>query len=129
MQVFAAGQVGGIDLDHRADDLDRPVGPRVGERGCLDTLLRRRHGARENDEPGAVAGFSQYLEGAGELVGVGNGNPHNVDSFKRPRRWTWHGKALAILRPAKQPGRLTLTATAEGLRAARLDLQVAGRPS
>lgn len=75
--------------------------------------------------PDAVVKVSFAVEGAGELAGVANGNPHNVDSFKRPRRWTWHGQALAVLRPAKQPGRLSLTATAEGLRPARLHLEVA----
>ncbi|MGW7692361.1 hypothetical protein ACWGMA_26465 [Streptomyces asiaticus] len=53
-----------------------------------------------------------------ELVGAGNGNPHNLDSFRRPRCWTWHGQALAILRPARTPGRVTLTATAQGLESA-----------
>jgi beta-galactosidase len=74
--------------------------------------------------PDAVVKVSFGVQGAGELVGVGNGNPHNVDSFKRPRRWTWHGQALAILRPAKRPGALTLSATSAGLRPARLQVEV-----
>ncbi|MFD6995607.1 hypothetical protein ACFWA5_04840 [Streptomyces mirabilis] len=37
-------------------------------------------------------------------------------SKRQPRRHTWHGQALAILRPAKRPGRVTLTASAPGLR-------------
>jgi len=64
------------------------------------------------------------VSGAGELAGVANGNPHNLDSFRRPHRYTWHGQALAILRPAKRPGGLTLTARAPGLRPARLTLPV-----
>jgi beta-galactosidase len=64
------------------------------------------------------------VSGSGELVAVGNGNPHNVDSFQQPHRYTWHGRALAILRPAKKPGRVTLTAKAEGLRPASLTLKV-----
>jgi beta-galactosidase len=64
------------------------------------------------------------VRGAGTLAAVGNGNPHNVDSFRRPRRHTWHGRALAILRPAKRPGVLTLTASAPGLRPATLPLPV-----
>jgi beta-galactosidase len=75
--------------------------------------------------PDATIKVDFAVAGAGELAGVANGNPHNVDSFKRPRRWTWHGQALAILRPAKQTGWLTLTATASGLMPARLNLQVA----
>jgi beta-galactosidase len=71
---------------------------------------------------GQLPGFQ--VAGAGDLIGVGNGNPHNVDSFSRPRHYTWHGQALAILRPAKWPGGLMLTASADGLRPARLTLGV-----
>lgn len=79
--------------------------------------------------PDATLRVDFAVDGAGELAGVGNGNPHNVDSFKKPRRWTWHGRALAILRPAKQSGWLTLTASAAGLKPARLHLQVASAPA
>jgi beta-galactosidase len=74
--------------------------------------------------PDAVIRVSFGVSGAGELVGVGNGNPHNVDSFKRPKRYTWHGQALAILRPAKKPGSIRLTASAPGLQTASLTLAV-----
>lgn len=63
----------------------------------------------------------------GDLAAVGNGNPHNVDSFRQPRRHTWHGQALAILRPPKRPGRVTLSAQARGLRPATLTLKVVHR--
>ena len=75
--------------------------------------------------PDAVLRVDFTVEGDGELVGVANGNPHNVDSFKRPRRWTWHGQALAILRPAKQSGSVSLSATAPGLKSASVTLPVA----
>ena len=74
--------------------------------------------------PDAVIKIDFAVTGAGSLIGVANGNPHNADSYQRPRRWTWHGRALAILRPAKQPGLLALTATAEGLRSAHISLPV-----
>ena len=74
--------------------------------------------------PDAVVEVSFDVGGAGTLAAVGNGNPHNVDSFRLPRRHTWHGRALAILRPAKRPGVLTLTATAPGLRPATGNLRV-----
>ena len=64
------------------------------------------------------------VAGAGDLIGVGNGNPHNVDRFSRPRHYSWHGQALAILRPAKWLGGLMLNASADGLRPARLTLGV-----
>lgn len=77
--------------------------------------------------PDATVQVSFDVEGAGELVGVANGNPHNVGSFKQSRRHTWHGQALAILRPAKRPGHVTLTAKTPGLRPARLTLPVTVR--
>jgi len=81
--------------------------------------------ARGRVVPDATLKVDFAVEGAGDLVGVANGNPHNVDSFKRPRRWTWHGKALAILRPAKTAGWITLTASSAGLKPMRLHMHVA----
>jgi beta-galactosidase len=72
----------------------------------------------------AVVKVNFQVAGAGDLIGVGNGNPHNVDSFSRPRHYSWHGQALAILRLAKWPGGLMLNASADGLRPARLTLGV-----
>jgi beta-galactosidase len=74
--------------------------------------------------PDAVFDVMFQVSGVGELAAVGNGNAHNVDSFRHPRRHTWHGRALAILRPAKHPGTVTLTATTQGLHPAHLTLKV-----
>ena len=68
--------------------------------------------------------MSFEVGGAGTLVGVANGNPHNIDSFRQPHRYTWHGQALAVLAPARHPGRLTLTASSSGLRPTRIALPV-----
>jgi beta-galactosidase len=79
--------------------------------------------------PDATLKVEFAVAGAGELAGVANANPHNVDSFKRPRRWTWHGQALAILRPARTTGWISLTASADGLKSARLHLPVTAEPT
>jgi beta-galactosidase len=80
-----------------------------------------RHG---NRLPDAVTKVSFDVRGAGRLVATGNGNPHNMDSFQQPHRYTWHGQALAILRPAKHEGALTINATADGLRPDRAHISV-----
>ncbi len=80
--------------------------------------------ARAGSVPDAVVPVSFAVSGAGELAGAANANPHNVDSFKRPHRYTYHGQALAILRSAKQPGTLTLTASSPGLQSATISLPV-----
>jgi beta-galactosidase len=74
--------------------------------------------------PDAVHRVAFEVRGAGTLAAAGSGNPHNVDSFRRPRHHTWHGRALAILRPAKTPGLVTLVASAPGLRPAKISLPV-----
>jgi beta-galactosidase len=79
--------------------------------------------------PDAVLNVSFEVDGAGTLAGVANGNPHNIGSFRQPHRYTWHGQALVVLAPAKHPGRLTLTASASGLRSARIALPVLQGPA
>ena len=83
--------------------------------------------ARERVVPDATVPVSFAAFGAGALAGVANANPHNVDSFKRPHRHTYHGQALAVLRPSKEPGDLTLTVTSPGLKSASLKLSVSRR--
>lgn len=75
-------------------------------------------------EGGRAPGAGINRTGAGTLAAAANGNPHNVDSFRQPHHYTWHGQALAVLAPAKHPGQLTLTASASGLRSARIALPV-----
>jgi hypothetical protein len=95
-------------------------------RDALAHVLVKVTDARGRLVPDAVTEVTFQVSGAGELVGVANGNPHNVDSFRRPSRYTWHSRALAILRPAKHPGAVRLTAQAPGLRPAALTLPVRG---
>jgi beta-galactosidase len=104
--------------------LSSDVGSLTTARDDLAHVLVEVVDAHGRRVPDAVVKVGFTVNGAGRLAGVGNGNPHNADSFQRPRRWTWHGQALTILRPAKTPGRLTLTATAQGLKSASMTLPV-----
>lgn len=78
--------------------------------------------------PDAAIQVGFALDGAGTLAAVGNGNPHNIDSFQQPSRYTWHGQALAILRPGKSPGSLRLAASADGLSGDQLTIPVVPAP-
>jgi beta-galactosidase len=80
--------------------------------------------SRGRPVPDAVVKVSFGSNGAGKIIGVANGNPHNVDSFKRLQHYTWHGKALAVVQASKTPGQLVLTATAQRLEPASLTLRV-----
>ena len=55
------------------------------------------------------------VEGAGFLAGVDNGDPVSHESFKGDRHRAMNGLALAILQSSGKPGKIQLTAAAEGL--------------
>ncbi|WP_341676400.1 glycoside hydrolase family 2 TIM barrel-domain containing protein [Niveibacterium sp. SC-1] len=71
--------------------------------------------------PDAVVRVNVSVSG-GELAAMGSGNAHNVDSFKSGKRYSYHGKAMAYVRPSKTPGKIVVTASADGLRSATLEL-------
>jgi beta-galactosidase len=64
------------------------------------------------------------ISGNGKLVGVGNGNPRDMDSFIQPNRKTFQGKCLAILKPELKSGKMTIKATSDGLKEATLEVVV-----
>lgn len=65
--------------------------------------------------PDIVREINFHVQGAGELAAVGNANPKDVASFRRPSCRTFHGKCLAVLRPLGREGHIALQATSEGL--------------
>jgi Beta-galactosidase/beta-glucuronidase len=60
------------------------------------------------------------VEGNGELVGVGNGNPTDISSFQQPIKKVFHGKGLVILRANGKNGNIYLKASGDGLKSASL---------
>ncbi|WP_405720583.1 DUF4982 domain-containing protein [Streptomyces sp. NBC_01537] len=54
----------------------------------------------------------------GSLAGVDNGRQESAERYQATTRTAFHGKALAIVRSGTRPGRLTLTASADGLHTA-----------
>jgi beta-galactosidase len=69
----------------------------------------------------------EVVDAAGELAAVGSGNPCDPSSFRRPERTAFQGRCLAILRPAGDPGKLTLKAEAEKLSPATVTVRCIGR--
>ncbi len=59
------------------------------------------------------------IEGAGEIIGVGNGDPNSHESEKAPERTLYNGLAQVIVQGRRDgQGRLELRALADGLRTA-----------
>ncbi len=76
--------------------------------------------------PDAVVPVSFAVNGAGEIAAVGNANPKDVASFRQPRRDTFHGQCVVIVRPKGEAGSIEIRAEAPGLEPATVQLQVAG---
>lgn len=55
------------------------------------------------------------VEGAGELLAVGNGNPTSLESYQGNERSLFNGLCLLIVRSAKNAGKINITATSPGL--------------
>jgi beta-galactosidase len=56
------------------------------------------------------------IEGTGTIVGTDNGDPTDSNSLKKPERNLFNGKALVVVQGKKQAGKITVTASSEGLK-------------
>lgn len=62
------------------------------------------------------------LQGAGEIIGVDNGDLTSLEPYKADKRKAFHGRALVIVQSARRPGSITLKARSDGLPEAQLSL-------
>lgn len=76
--------------------------------------------------PDAMVPVSFVVSGAGEIAGVGNANPKDVASFRQPRRDTYHGACVVIVRPTGKAGSIEVRAEGPGLEGATARLEVMG---
>lgn len=77
-----------------------------------------------NVVPNAAVPVRFTVSGAGTLAATGSSNPSDASSFHTPRRTTFDGRCLAILRPNGAEGKLTLRAEADGLASASTTVQL-----
>ena len=74
--------------------------------------------------PNATNKLSFSLEGPGEIVATDNGDPTDLTPFPSKTRKAFSGKALLIIKSAhKKPGLVTVSATSEGLKPAKINIQ------
>ena len=74
--------------------------------------------------PDAVVPVTFAVSGAGQIAAVGNANPKDVASFFQPRRDTFHGACLLIIRPSGDPGIVEVRAESPMLESATVRLEV-----
>jgi beta-galactosidase len=60
------------------------------------------------------------INGAGELAGIGNACPYDMASFKQPKRNTFRGRCLLVLRPRGDAGEIVVEAKAKGLQPGKI---------
>jgi len=75
---------------------------------------------KNNVVPNANIPVEFSVSGAGEMAAVGSANPSEMASFHQPKRNTFRGKCLVILRPKGDPGDITLDAKSPGLQSAKI---------
>ncbi|MDQ7949079.1 MAG: glycoside hydrolase family 2 TIM barrel-domain containing protein [Pedobacter sp.] len=62
------------------------------------------------------------VEGNGKIAGVDNGFQASLEPFKANYRKAYHGLCLAIIQSTENPGKIKLTAKAEGLASKSIEL-------
>lgn len=65
---------------------------------------------------------SIHVDGAGVLLASGNANPTDMESFRNPSPRVFEGRALAIVKSNHKKGEITVSVTAEGLKAGKQTL-------
>ena len=55
-----------------------------------------------------------HVSGAGQLIGVGNGNPNCQESDKEPKRSLFNGLAQVLVQSAKRAGEIHVEAVKDG---------------
>jgi len=64
------------------------------------------------------------VEGAGTNAGVASGDIVSDERWQGDTRSTWYGRCIVLVRAGREPGEVAITATVEGLPAARCVLRV-----
>ncbi len=94
-----------------------------GARGVAQIEVRILDAAG-NLVPTATNAIAFEVQGPARIIGVDNGDPTSHDSYQANSRPVFNGMALVILQAGRTPGRVTVTARADGLRDAAVQLEV-----
>lgn len=73
--------------------------------------------------PDATNKIRFKVSGAGSYHAVANGDPASLESFQAPEMSVFHGQLTAIVKSADKPGDITFTASAKGLKSAKINIQ------
>lgn len=80
--------------------------------------------AKGNIVPKADDLISYKISGGGKLIGLENGNPADHEPYQSGKRKVFNGLGLAIIQAGKVPGKITLTASSEGMKDVSVEIIV-----
>ena len=78
-------------------------------------------------QPDAEQQVHFSISGPGTIIAVGNGDAQSAESYQGDHRALFQGRALVVIRTSREAGAIRLTAEAEGL--GKAEVQVEARPS
>jgi beta-galactosidase len=64
------------------------------------------------------------IDGPGTIAAVANANPASVESYMRPERHAWRGRALVVIKAGDRPGDVHLRVSSAGITTATATLEV-----
>ena len=105
-----------------ADKPDTPLTPDWNDARYVTATLVDEAGTRIPDSSTMIH-FA--VSGPASIIAVNNGNLRETDPFQASQRKLYLGNAIAILRATASSGKVTVTATADGIPAATLTLTAA----
>ncbi len=74
--------------------------------------------------PDAQQELTFELDGPGEILGIENGDLNSLEDYKDRVHKAYRGRCLVILQSIRESGRIRLTAHAEGLEKASIEIEV-----
>ena len=86
---------------------------------CIEFRVVDDQGVRV---PNAAQELTFTVEGPGKLIDLDNGDLNTPESGKDGKRHVLRGHGLAIVQATREPGRIRLTAKAEGLKDATVEI-------
>ncbi len=77
------------------------------------------------DDKGVIVPDAEHevtfeVDGPGNIIGIGNGNISNIEDYNDNKHKAYNGRGLAILQSKTYPGKIKVTANAEGLKQASI---------
>src|SRR5205085_9418399 len=78
--------------------------------------------SKGNINPTTEKSITFTIVGDAKIIGVHNANPISLESFQQPKRKTWKGRCLVVIKAGKTAGDIILQAKGSGLTPAEIKI-------